>query len=157
MTAELDWDAFLPKATIRLVSMSVPAGSTLAVHTIPLGAGAPQSEVHQVRELWATVGTTSDTDVSGAAIQVLVATYKMHCVGATGRADLRAGVETIVTTPRMDYRPNFGDPPLCSLPYTTTQVRVYVLRGRCENCPEGEWASARFPATYHFVAHTAPH
>ena len=75
-------DSFVPKATIRLVSMSVPPGSTLAVRTLALGAGAPQSEIQQVPDLRATVGITSDTDVLGAAIQVFVATSKTHCIAS---------------------------------------------------------------------------
>jgi hypothetical protein len=139
-----------PKATIRLVSMSVPPGSTLVVRTIPLGP--PESQGQEVPELWATVGITSDTNVRGAAIQVFVATSRTHCIGATTGTDLQAGVEAIVTTPRMNYMPAYGDPPACSLPYTTTEVRAFVLRGTCDFCQGGEWASARFPTTYHFLA-----
>jgi hypothetical protein len=142
--SEIYSNALAPRLTVRLVSMSVPPGSTLVAQ--PMGEGRGQ----QVPELRATVGITSDQAILGAPIEVFMATSQAHCLGAAAGSDLLAGSEAIVTTARMSDSPKYGDPPACPLPYTTTEVQVFVLD--VTRTPHRTLVSARFPATYHFVA-----
>jgi len=125
--------------TVRLISMSVPPGSTLVAQ--PMGLG------QQVPELWGSVGITLTRDALGGRMQFLLTTPEKWCLG-TGVAtvDFHANVELLLTTFNMSKAQT--DPTgICALPYTTTSVEVHVYDSVGQ-----ELLVSRFPTTYNFVS-----
>lgn len=125
--------------TVRLIGMSVPAGSTLIAQ--PMGLG------QQVPELWGSLGITMVRDVPGGRIQFLLATPQRWCLG-TGVAvvDFHANVETLLTTFNVSKAQT--DPTgICALPYSTTTIEVHVYDSAGQ-----ELLVDRFPAPYNFIA-----
>jgi hypothetical protein len=129
-----------PTSTVRLVSLSVPTGSTLVAR--PLGTTG-----QQVPELWATVGVTMSSNVDQGGFQVFLRTPLARCLGV-GRFFLNftANKETVIETANVSNS-GTGPPAPCSLPYSTSEVEVLVF-----DATGGQLLSAQFPASYGFVA-----
>ena len=126
--------------TVRLLGASLAAGSTVAVSPM-FSAG------QQAPDLWFSGAITLDRDVPGALVRAWVRTDAMRCMGG-GQAgvDFQAHVERSVAPASMSH-PGSGSP-MCSLPYTTTQVELEVF----DVGTQQTILTQRFPAVYNFVA-----
>lgn len=134
-------DALAPKAestALRLVSLSQPEGSTLVAE--------PYQDGHQVPALWATVSVTSVFYEGDLRIQVFMARGQELCLAGGVAVGPLAGEATVTAHPMMAQHPVTDLRPVCTLPYSTTEVVVLAAyKG-------SEVTSRRYPATYHFVA-----
>jgi hypothetical protein len=126
--------------TVRLVSMSVPSGSTLVAQ--PLNTVG-----QQVPELWATVGVTMNRDVVQGGFQIFLRTPQARCLGV-GRffLDFVANQETVTRTFNFSNS-GTGPPTPCPLPYSTSEIEVLVF-----DSTGTQLLAAQFPASYRFVA-----
>lgn len=139
------WDerlanALAPKpgsTTVQLVSLSQVEGSTLVAE--------PLREGHQVPGLWATVKVTT-TYAPELRVQAFMARGQDYCLAAGAQVGELVGEATLTTHPMIAYHTVTDLRPVCSLPYTTTEVVVLATY------QGNEIASRRYPATYRFVA-----
>jgi predicted small lipoprotein YifL len=125
--------------TARLIAATLPAGSTVPVMRMhDFGQQAPSLRFQG--------GITLSHDVPATIVQAWVRTASARCLGGGGTYSFTAGVERVVEPFSVS---NTGhDPPVCALPFTTTQVEFVVLEpgtGRV-------LFSQSLPATYHFLA-----
>lgn len=129
-----------PAGVVRLVSASLPAGSTVSVSPMfTLG--------QQAQALWFAGAITLKKDLAGALVRTWVRTASTRCMGG-GEAgvDFQAGVERGVAPLSMSH-PGYGSP-LCALPYATTEVEFEVV----DVTTQQQVLSQRFPMAYSFVA-----
>ena len=129
-----------PTGTIRLLSATVPDGSTLTV--APLGMSG-----QRVPALSFRVAITVSADVSPALVRAFVRNDTMRCLGGGAANLVFVADEEQVVTPAGMSNDGSGQP-VCPLPFTTTLVEV-ELSGNDANNP---LLLEQFPATYHFVA-----
>jgi hypothetical protein len=85
--------------------------------------------------------------MSAALVRAWVRTDAGRCMGGGVIVSFQSGVEREVQPGSMSNPGNAG--PVCTLPYTTTQVEFEVLDITTEQLFGG---SFRYPAVYHFVA-----
>jgi hypothetical protein len=83
--------------------------------------------------------------LAGALVRAHVRTEAGRCMGGgQARVDFEAGVERDVAPQSMSH-PGHGAP-MCTLPYTTTQVEIEVV----DPSTGRQVVAAVFPAVYHF-------
>jgi hypothetical protein len=125
--------------TARLIAATLPPGSTVPVMRMhESGQQAPSLRLQG--------GITLSHDVEPTIVQAWVRTASARCLGGGGTFWFTAGVERIVEPFSVS---NTGhDPPVCTLPFTTTQVEFVVLEPGAGRV----LFSQSLPATYRFVA-----
>jgi hypothetical protein len=129
-----------PAGVVRLVDLSLPAGSTVKV--------APMFVIgQQAQQLWFTAAITMKADLKGALVRAWVRTDAQRCMGG-GQAgvDFQAGVERGVAPASMSH-PGSGSA-MCALPFTTTHVEFEVF----DIATQRTVLATSFPAAYTFVA-----
>ena len=129
-----------PSGIVRFLGGSLPAGSTVAVKPMfAIGQQAPQ--------LHFSAAITLRTDLSEGLVRAWVRTDEMRCMGGgQARVAFQAGVERSVEPASMSH-PGSGSP-MCTLPYTTTQVEFELI----DVATQQQILEQRFPAVYYFVA-----
>lgn len=129
-----------PAGTARLLSATLPAGSTVKVAPMfGLGQQAPQ--------LSFTGAIMLRAGLNGALVRAWVRTDARRCMGGgQARVDFVAGIERGVAPASMSAP---GDAQgVCSLPYTTTHVEFEVF----DIDAQRPVLEVRIPAVYNFVA-----
>jgi hypothetical protein len=125
--------------TVRFLSATLPAGSTVAVSPLNITG-------QQAQSLSFTAAITVNHDYPDAIVRAYVRTDARICLGG-GLAHLSfvTNVEKTVAPASMSYT---GTEPACALPYTTTHVEFEVF----DVVNQRQVLTQRFPMAYSFVA-----
>ena len=130
-----------PAGTIRFVSATLPAGSTVGV--------SPLNDTGQQAQSLAFTGAVTLTrDLNDALVRAHVRTDSGTCMGGgQARVTFRGNVERSVEPASMSRTPT-PDTPVCPLPYSTTHVEFEVF----DVATQQPVLTQRFPMAYNFVA-----